>query len=477
MNDLATSFETNGSVSCSTLHGYAFGLNHQKDLYVATGPEEKILEKLAERTDIKLGDVCSQLSCITFDGMIAASAAFIAANPVYAQEKVGDLDLLLVDEYQDFNPSEQSLVMAVSEYAAETIILGDDDQSIYGFKDADPDGIISLYNDVKVEKIPHENICYRCPDEVVDFGSKLLSNNKRRIPKEWKKNGKEGSVTFQQFRTTAEEDNYVIAKIKEIRSAEPEASILILSPLRLVVEGLRDIFGKDNPDVVDCWVQADLDRQHRIWWLCAIFLEDKLKFIIFLLGILRLARNDKLIAILKEHLETGTTSTDTVASILELKGLPEPFAGYLENVPDFDTFFTTHPEYEDLREHIDTDKLERSLKSLSQKFKSDIQFEKKKINLMSIHKSKGLQADYAFILGLTSGILPNDERGLHTIEAQRRLLFVGMTRALKGLFLLSTLDWKGRDLKLNFADMSQFKFRYFTRDYRGKSSRFIEEMK
>ena len=71
-------------------------------------------------------------------------------------------------------------------------------------------------------------------------------------------------------------------------------------------------------------------------------------------------------------------------------------------------------------EHLDTDRLENSLKSLSQKFKSDIQFETKKINLMSIHKSKGLQADYAFILGLTSGILPNDERGLHTIEAQRR---------------------------------------------------------
>lgn len=161
--------------------------------------------------------------------------------------------------------------MAVSEYAVETIILGDDDQSIYGFKDADPDGIISVYENAKVEKIPHENICYRCPDEVVDLGSKLLSNNKRRIPKEWKKNGNEGSVTFEQFRTTAEEDDYVITKIKEIRSTEPDASILILSPLRLVVEGLREKFGEGNPEVIDCWIHADLDRQHRIWWLCSIF--------------------------------------------------------------------------------------------------------------------------------------------------------------------------------------------------------------
>lgn len=161
VNDLSGSFETNESVSSATLHSYAFGLNHQKELYVATGPEQKILEKLAEKTEIALGDVCSQLSCITFDGMIAASAGFISANPVYAKEKIGDLDLLLVDEFQDFNPSEQSLVLAVSEYAAETIILGDDDQSIYGFKDADPDGIISIYNNAAVEKIPHENICYR----------------------------------------------------------------------------------------------------------------------------------------------------------------------------------------------------------------------------------------------------------------------------------------------------------------------------
>lgn len=477
VNDLTESFQGNECVNCSTLHGYAFGLNHQKELYVATGVEEKILQKLSDKTDISLANVCTQLACITFDGMIAASAAFIAANEVYAKEKIGDLDLLLVDEFQDFNPSEQELVSAVSHYATETIILGDDDQSIYGFKDADPDGIISVYNNDKVEKIPHQNVCYRCPDEVVDLGIKLLAANKRRIQKEWKKNGNPGSVNIRQFKTNAEEDDYVLSKIEEIRKAEPEASILILSPLRLVVDGLREKFGEDNPAVVDCWVRQDEELQKRIWWLCAIFLKDNLKFIIFLLGTRRLARNKKIVAVLKDYLEKGGPPQDDVEALLKLKPFSEPFAIYLRKAPEIEQFFADHPEYEEFREHIDMERLDKTLKGLQQKFRSDVQFEKEKINLMSIHKSKGLQAEYVFILGLTSGILPNDERGLDTIEAQRRLLFVGMTRALKELFLLSTLDWKGADLKQNNADMSQFNFRFITKDYRGRSSRFIEEMK
>ncbi len=185
------------------------------------------------------------------------------------------------------------------------------------------------------------------------MGTKLLSSNKRRIPKEWKKNGNAGSVTFRQFKTRAEEDDYVSRKIAEIRATEPQASILILSPLRLIVDGLREKFGEENPEVVDCWVQADVDRQQRIWWLCAIFLEDKLKFVLFLLGMRRLARNDKLISILKEHLEKGGNSADTVAAILKLKVLPKPFTNYLETVPELDKFFTDHPEFEDLREHLD----------------------------------------------------------------------------------------------------------------------------
>ena len=104
------------------------------------------------------------------------------------------------------------------------------------------------------------------------------------------------------------------------------------------------------------------------------------------------------------------------------------------------------------------------------------EFEKGKVNFMSIHKSKGLEAEYVIINGLVSGILPNETRGQDTIEAQRRLLFVGMTRALKELYLVSTVEWEGGMLKRNYADIDQFKFIPWKRKYNGKTSKFIEEI-
>jgi hypothetical protein len=78
---------------------------------------------------------------------------------------------------------------------------------------------------------------------------------------------------------------------------------------------------------------------------------------------------------------------------------------------------------------------------------------------------------------LVSGILPNEARGLDTIEAQRRLLFVGMTRALKELHMVSTVEWQGKDLMSNNADMGEFKFDKYKRKYSGKTSKFVEEIK
>ena len=97
---------------------------------------------------------------------------------------------------------------------------------------------------------------------------------------------------------------------------------------------------------------------------------------------------------------------------------------------------------------------------------------------MSIHKSKGLQAEYIFILGLVSGILPNETYGLDTIEAQRRLLFVGMSRALKELYIISNIYWKAE--YVHKVDSKQFKYAHWikgpVKKYTGQISSFINEI-
>jgi superfamily I DNA/RNA helicase len=98
----------------------------------------------------------------------------------------------------------------------------------------------------------------------------------------------------------------------------------------------------------------------------------------------------------------------------------------------------------------------------------------KKVNIMSIHKSKGLGAEHVFMIGLIEGIIPNRANGNDTIENQRRLFYVGMTRAKKNLHLISSIDLEGR--YVNTVNKDDFMFDFRTRIWKGKASRFIEEI-
>ncbi|MDO8549841.1 MAG: 3'-5' exonuclease, partial [Ignavibacteria bacterium] len=132
------------------------------------------------------------------------------------------------------------------------------------------------------------------------------------------------------------------------------------------------------------------------------------------------------------------------------------------------------PDFLLFQEHIDLDNLGSSVDNLEKFIRPKITFDPSTVNIMSIHKSKGLQADYVFIYGLIDGIIPNVTDGIDSIEAYRRLLFVGMTRAKKRLYLISTVEWEGK--YVNKVDKSQFRFNGRKKKWYGRTSRFINEL-
>ncbi len=478
IKDLLKDFADDKRVSCSTLHSFAFMMNHLPNLHVLDNkPEKETLEYFAKKLDIDFATICEYLQCITYEAMIASCVSFIKANKAYAKDKIGELDLFLVDEFQDFNSDEQKLIMLISEIASETIILGDDDQSIYGFKDAAPDGIISLYQNEKIEKIEHDNICYRCPDEIVDYCSKLLQKNKKRIPKEWKKSNKDGSLSIEQLSTQIDCDNYILSIIKSIRELDKQGSILILSSIGFVVNDLKKLMDEKGQDYVDCWSKKwDMDTLCKIWWLNVIYGKIKLPFLLFLLKYYGKHNNKRLINLLSESFHIGFKESVIIREIFKFDILPKEFTTLVVSPISIKEFMQKYSEFSYIVEYIDESDVERSVINLTNEIRVNNEFEKGKINLMSIHKSKGLQAEYVIINGLVQGILPNETFGIDTIEAQRRLLFVGMTRAMKELYLVSTVEWSGSDLKSNKADMGQFKYIHWKKKYNGKTSKFIEEI-
>jgi len=107
-----------------------------------------------------------------------------------AFEEAGGLDLgdpidyLIVDEYQDLNRSELAIIDAIAERAAEVFAAGDDDQSIYGFREAEPAGIRQFTADFHPAEDLRLEVCYRCDQEILDLAEFIADLDINREPKE-----------------------------------------------------------------------------------------------------------------------------------------------------------------------------------------------------------------------------------------------------------------------------------------------------
>jgi len=482
INDLRDSFKKSGipidERNCVTLHSYALRINHQDNLHILNNLEERTLKKYAKSLDIDFTTFCQMLNSITYGQMVTSFLDFAKANPSYLNEKIGNIKLLIVDEFQDFNDEEQKLVHLIAEHAENTLILGDDDQAIYGFKDATSVGIVALHNDSSIENIEHENICYRCPDVIVEKCKNLLSKNKQRVEKDWHPSGIEGKLLFEQKKNLTETVEYVVGKIEAIRKAEGNVPILVLSPVRLVVDDLPKILEEKGIPFVNFFTDGiDLETYIKIWHLKIIYTRYRVLNLILsvLYSDLNNYQKGKFKTLIKKYAEKNL-SFDTMYD--EIKGfIPENIISLIEETPEFEKLIeqVDWSSLKDVISKVEETDPEKILEKIDRFVNPPAVFDEESVNIMSINKSKGLQAPYVFIVGLVDGIIPRTTKGIEEIEEERRRLFVGMTRSQKDLYLISTVQWDATNVYKVGKD--KFKLVYKEgRHYNGQTSPFIAEL-
>jgi len=254
-----------------------------------------------------------------------------------------------------------------------------------------------------------------------------------------------------------------------------EDTVLVLSPVRFYTPELKQAFEAENIEYADFWSnRLDPETCTKLWWLKAIYGDHKIIFLLCLGKSLKLLQKGRYLKILRDAFQNGYDEKFLTETLVNLGYFPSPFSEYLIQPVPFSQLFGRHPEFHEFAEYIDEANPAESVRDLEKNINAPIQFRKDAVNVMSIHKSKGLQADHVFITGLTEGVLPNETTGIDTIEAQRRLLFVGMTRAIKTLHLLSTVEWDAKFV--HKVDKNQFRYQHNKHIYHGKTSRFIEEI-
>lgn len=391
---------------------------------------------------------------------------YLYSNPAVAERT--EYGHILVDEYQDLNRAEQGVIELLSD-SADVCIVGDDDQSIYSFKHAHPDGIREwLSTNAGADDLGLDE-CRRCPTRVVEMANSLIGHNAHRpVPRPlnpMSANGT-GDVRIIQYQTIAKEVAGVAELVSQmIANGTPAGDILVLAQSKVFGTPLYEEMVAKGILTKSYYAEPELSHEdaQRAFALLKLFVnrEDRVS-LRWLVGVNGNNWHAAGYRRVREHCEINGISPWEAMTQLDSGALRLPHTNgivvafreivqaidRLEALPDLraivDQLFPNGQDpTRDVRELAvaildttgadDRDEFVRELTTaISQ---PEIPTEIENVRIMSLHKSKGLSAPVTIIAGCVQGLLPRPpedgsthaERAQH-LEEQRRLFYVGITR-------------------------------------------------
>lgn len=371
---------------------------------------------------------------------------------------------VLIDEYQDLNRAEQDLLGYLGAQGS-ICIVGDDDQSIYSFKHAHPEGIRQWHTLHPTDEHAIDE-CRRCPTTIVRMANALIAHNADRIAgrqmRERASNGP-GEVVIRQYRTAANEVDAVVTKIATlIQNGVEPSEIIVLAQRATFAAPIFDQLKGHNIPTKSYYAEAALDTvgaQERFALLKLLLDNEDRVALRWLLGrghtSWRAAQYARLISRVREdgtspwvtleRLAAGQiTAPYTDALVARFNEIRAELTalGEATDVDDFiQLWLPPNPETELLTEAVA--RCRQEVTTVRESFDAlyatitepEVPLEVTEVRVMSLHKSKGLSSPYVFIVGCVEGLLPARPDAALTprdriakLQEDRRLFYVGITR-------------------------------------------------
>ncbi|MCY9108289.1 ATP-dependent helicase [Bacillus atrophaeus] len=423
-----------------------------------------------------------------FDDMASACYELFQLRPDILEHYQTRFTYILIDEFQDINPVQYKIMQMLASPEQNLCCVGDDDQSIYAFRGSSPSFILDFQKDYPGAKTVYLTANYRSTHPIVSSADLVVKKNKKRYVKtlEATRDDVQHPVLFYPY-DEEEEATMVVSDIKEKiqNGARPEDFAVLYrtnSGGRAIYERLHQ---SSVPYTADRGVQSFYSRRIVRQILAYLYVsqnEDDTEAIKHLLPALFLKQSA--LNTLK-----ALSITEDCSMVKALTKLPDlkPFQlnKIKKIVPFFASLRTMKPveaitfaegkmgfsEYLKKRGN-EGNKLEkgsddlRDVKVVAKKFKTIPDFlahvdhmraaEKNKtaengVQLMTVHRSKGLEFKTVYVLGAVDGSIPHDfsletaRKGDETaLEEERRLLYVAMTRAEQHLYISCPANRRGK---------------------------------
>ena len=436
------------------------------------GEEDDIVYKVYK----KYQEILFNNNSVDFDDLLILPIKLFKENPEvleYYQEKY---KYILVDEYQDTNEAQYQLIKMLASKYRNLACVGDNDQSIYAFRNANYKNILNFEKDYPDATVIMLEQNYRSTKTILNAANSVIKNNVFRKDKNlWSDNEEGEKITFYKAYDETDEVFYIIRKIKELISAGAS---------------YKDIAILYRTNAQSRVFEQEMLRQNMPFRIVGSFYFYSRKEIKDLLAYLRLIHNTddnisleraintpkrgigpKTISEIEQNASFYNTSMfeaikdgralEFKNTILELKKDLEDcsLTEFIDKVLDKSGMRKALKEEKSLEADIRLENLEE-FKSVTKTFEeevgtvsledflleislvSDIEEYKddpNRITLMTVHSVKGLEFPVIFIVGAEEGLFPHkNSYSPDELEEERRLMYVAITRAMKKLFITCT---------------------------------------
>lgn len=420
-------------------------------------------------------------NAMDFDDLIGNTIRLLKEHPDIQAELQKKIQYIMVDEYQDTNASQHELLSLLVSPEHNICVVGDDDQSIYSFRGADVDNILNFPQEFNGTHIIKMEQNYRSDGNILNLANSLIGHNTKRHNKNlWTYRNPGVMPTYTYYASDYDETDSIVEDIKDyIAAGNNYSDVAILyrnSRLSYVIEralarekipykivgGFKFFERAEVKDIIAylCVIAnpADDQRLKRIINVPARKIGaatvDKIatlaqQYKVSMMEIIRNADLYPAIAKAKPALDSFIKMYDTMCLMANGSTLGEltqsviKYSGYRKMLEDkgvdgkdelqnVEQVVVAAEEFE--HAHIKTN-LPEFLAEISLLSAVDtLSSEENKVVMMTLHASKGLEFKNVYIIGLEDSIIPSSRDDVG-IEEERRLLYVGMTRAKEELHL------------------------------------------
>lgn len=459
---------------------------------------------------------CQQANAMDFDDLLTLTFKLFQEHEDIRKKYADRFDFLLVDEYQDTNHAQMRIVMQLCKEKERVCAVGDDSQSIYSFRGANIDNILSFQSRFKGAKLFKLEQNYRSTQSIVEAANSLIKHNSNQIPKNvYSKNDKGESLIYKPAYSDKEEALIVCREIKRIKRQDDcqYSDFAILYRTNAQSRSFEEEFRKQG-------------IPYRIYGGLSFFQRKEIKDVIAYFRLVANPDDEEAFKRIINYPARGignttlakiaTCALDNHVSFWQVISSPEHYglgvnkgtlaklesfrlmiSGFVEksasmNAFDLgdtivkesgisaDIYKSGSRDPEDLARQENLEELLGGMQSFVEECREEGREQEAyltdylqgvalltdldskgdddepRVSLMTVHASKGLEFPAVFVVGLEENIFPSAiVSTLRELEEERRLLYVAITRAEKHCVLTSAKN-RFRYGKMEFGNPSRF---------------------